>query len=751
MLDGDLLLQESGVEFENSDPYLSRSDFVNLQKQQPNNRLLGIPLRLKIYSFANIDKQNRWSKFLQRAGEPPVIFDSAYALQTTQDMRQYLVNKGHFEGTVSYSCDTLKKRTKKIKVTYHIHTGEGYHYRNVSLVVNDDSLANHFNVWPSRTLIKSGQPYDVEVLRTEQSRIQRRLQERGYYAFDRNAIEFVMDSSLNAHLMDITMIVNPPKLNAHSEIYRYGDVYIFPDEKPGQTEGLTFDTTAYRVSASRADTTTQNYYFVHSQPLRIRPSIVASKLLIRPGELYSLRSVDQTYENLLNLQVYRTTNITMQPKPIDSNNPHYLLNTLIDLKQSPTKTWGVDFEVSTASQGLQGAAINGTYQNKNLFGGAEIFSLRLRGLVELQYLLNRDIRREGGFDLVDNIDVKLDASIDFPRFIAPLSLRRTAQFQPRTLLNLGGSLQHRPQYYNRAIANASLSYTWRQPRLSHSFFPIDLSLVNINLNPVYQETINRLSQNNQRLQYQYSDHFIFAARYGFSFSGQQNRPTSFNAFRFSLETSGNLLSLISQAINAQKNADNFYTFFNLAYSQYFRTELELKRYWNFENNHILVTRLMAGGGFVYGNSTVLPYEKGFFAGGTNNIRAWPMNQLGPGSSSDSLMVERVGDIVGVGNIEYRFPIYNTIKGAVFMDIGNIWLYKDNESFPGGQFAWNDVFNDLAVGGGAGLRWDLGFFIIRLDAALPLRDPAKPAGEKWVIKNAPHIRDFVLNFGIGYPF
>jgi outer membrane protein assembly factor BamA len=256
------------------------------------------------------------------------------------------------------------------------------------------------------------------------------------------------------------------------------------------------------------------------------------------------------------------------------------------------------------------------------------------------------------------------------------------------------------------------------------------------------------------LKYQYENHFIFSARYSFAFSGQQlNRPISFNAFRFSVESSGNSLNLVSLLLNASKNDKDRYQFFNLAYAQYIRIDAELKRYWYLTHNQILVTRLMGGSGFTnYGNSGVLPYEKGFFAGGNNNIRAWPMNQLGPGSYHDSTTykIERIGDIVMVGNIEYRFPIFGAFKGALFLDAGNIWQHGDSKSFPKGEFFWKNVPNDLAVGGGFGLRWDLNFFVIRLDAAAPLRDPAKPNGEKWVIKQT-RPKSFVLNFGIGYPF
>jgi outer membrane protein assembly factor BamA len=550
--------------------------------------------------------------------------------------------------------------------------------------------------------------------------------------------------------MDITMIVDPSKTSGHNEIYTFANVYIFPDERAGRAHERTFDTTTVSMPRSRTDTTKLDFHFVHSQPLQIRPQVIASKLAIRPGEPFSLTTVDRTYENLLDLRVFRSTSVSVQPQPVDTANPEFLLNTIVEVQQAPVNMWVTEFEVTNASS-LQGTNISTSLQNRNFFGGAEIFSLRLRGLVEAQYLLNKTEREDQGVPLIDNFDIGISANLDFPRFIAPFYVPHGSVSRARTLVSLGYSYRFRLAYYNRQVVGASFAYSWRQPRVSHTFFPLDINWVNISLTSAFRDTLDKISEHNRRLKYQYENHFIFASRYNFSFSGQQgNRPISFNAFRFSIESSGNSLYLLSNLIDARKHDDQYH-FLHLPYAQYIRADADFRRYWRLTDNQFLVTRLMGGVGFAYANSIVLPYEKGFFAGGNNNIRAWPMNQLGPGSFYDPNLpnVEHIGDMVLVGNIEYRFPIRNAFKGALFIDAGNIWI-RDAESYPNGEFSWQKMPNDLAVGGGVGLRWDLGFFVIRLDAAAPLRNPAKPNGEKWVVENL-KIRNFALNFGIGYPF
>jgi outer membrane protein assembly factor BamA len=721
--EGEYLLRRTQVSVERTEQHKRsrretrtlRNDLSSLQKQEPNARFSLIPLRLMMYNSVNPERNNFVSRWMRRAGEPPVIFDSIYAEQSVRQMQQFLINNGHLNSEISYSCRELR-RPKRMALIFHVDPGLGYHYREVNIDVRDDSLTHLFNDWQTRTLIKSGDPHSVGTLEDERARIVRKLQNLGYFSFKRDHIEFSIDSSLNAYLMDITMNINPPRSGGNNEIYRFADIHI--------------------------------------SPTKIKPRTITSKLAIKSGDPYSLSSVERTYENLLDLRVFHSTNISIQPQPIDTNNPEFLLNTTIELQQFEEYMWEVEFEYTTASS-LQGTVLNASFQNRNLFGGAEIFSLRLRGLIEMQYPLNPSSRRKKGLEFIDNYDVGISANLDIPRFVF---FGQTDAYRPRTSINIGYSYRYRFGYYDRQLTNLSFAYSWRQQRVSHTLFPLDINLVNISLKPQFAARLDTIAENNRRLQEQYKDHFIFATQYGFSFSGQQgNRPISFNAFRFSIESSGNSLYALSNLLNAPKHEENNkYHFLDLAYAQYLRTDADFRRYWFLTDNQIIVTRLMGGIGYAYGNSTVLPYEKGFFAGGNNNIRAWPMSQLGPGSfyNPEFSNIERVGEIVLVGNIEYRFPIRGAFKGALFADVGNIWLRKENNVFPKGEFAWKNIPNDLAVGGGFGLRWDLNFLVIRLDAAAPLRNPAKSDSEKWIIKDTKFkdfVRSFVLNFGIGYPF
>ncbi|MDE5735644.1 MAG: BamA/TamA family outer membrane protein, partial [Bacteroidales bacterium] len=275
----------------------------------------------------------------------------------------------------------------------------------------------------------------------------------------------------------------------------------------------------------------------------------------------------------------------------------------------------------------------------------------------------------------------------------------------------------------------------------------------LRVSPWFQENLDALSTSNLRLKYQYEDHFIFDWRYQLVYSDQKpGVTTDFNFFRFNAETAGNLLYGIAKAVGAKQNANGQYQVFGLPFSQYARMDMDYKHHFVFGKDAALVFRVLVGVGYSYLNAQSLPYEKSFYAGGSTTLRAWPLYQVGPGSYSNpnNYRMERLGDMTLILNLEQRFPIIAGLKGAVFLDAGNIWLLKDNPEFEGGLFEFNKFYKDMTFGTGFGLRYDFNFFIVRVDMGIPLYSPAEPAGRRWVVERLVG-KDLVFNFGIGYPF
>jgi outer membrane translocation and assembly module TamA len=321
---------------------------------------------------------------------------------------------------------------------------------------------------------------------------------------------------------------------------------------------------------------------------------------------------------------------------------------------------------------------------------------------------------------------------------------------PQTNLSFGYSFQNRP-YYSRNIFNVDIGYTWNQsPLVKHILTPINLNYVNVNRTPEFDSILE--NEQNRRLIEQYSDHMVFGLKYSIIFNNQNlTSHRHFDYLRVNFESSGNLLQGIYTLTNVKKTDEGFYEFVGVRYAQFIRINYDYRHYYYFrEKTSSLVLRLVMGVAIPYGNSNEVPYEKGYYGGGANDMRGWEYRKLGPGAYSGNTDYERIGDIQMEANAEYRFTVYKFFKAALFADAGNIWTFNnDTITFVDGQFKFDSFYKQLAVDAGLGLRFDFQFFIFRIDAAIPLRDPAL-TGDKWRWQWL-KFSDFRLNFGIGYPF
>ncbi len=371
----------------------------------------------------------------------------------------------------------------------------------------------------------------------------------------------------------------------------------------------------------------------------------------------------------------------------------------------------------------------------------------------------KSVFRNIGKSFYDNFsafEAGLDISLDMPVFLLPFTRNIVFQrIKPHTLFSAGGSYQYR-YYFERILANTSFGYTWSHSRrVSNQLLPIEMTFVRmLSLDDGFA---TRLSQiNDLRLKYQYSSHFILDARYDYTFSNQQyGTRNDFTAFHFSIETAGNLLAAVATLSHAETDENNVRQILGVPYSQYIRAGMEATHYHYFGNKSSFVARFIIGTGIPYGNSVSMPYEKSFFGGGPTTMRAWQLRRLGPGSyhpgSGDQVAdVERVGDLQLVMNLEGRFPIAGIFEGAVFADMGNVWLFRPSDQYPNGHIKLNSLPKEVAVGAGLGLRVTIAIATLRIDFGIPFYDPGYDEGQRW---RPPHWRfnQIVTNFGINYPF
>ena len=338
--------------------------------------------------------------------------------------------------------------------------------------------------------------------------------------------------------------------------------------------------------------------------------------------------------------------------------------------------------------------------------------------------------------------------LDIPRFYFPYKKGfLSSTFRPRTYFNIGGNYQQRPDY-TRFISTSSFGYDWFQSKtIKHSFSPIDINIVKIDPTASFVEL---LSHYNRLVREQYTDHLLVAMRYNFVYDNQSTKKgKNFVFFRFGLESVGNVLNLAMKWSNAKKNESDQYTIGGIPYANYLLTDLDFRYYHQFTRKSSIAFRSTFGIGIPFTNSYSLPFEKSYFLGGANSMRGWKMRSLGPGSYFGEQTFESIGDIKMEGNIEYRFPIWDYFRGGIFMDAGNIWLMRPNATIPNGEFLFNQFYKEFGVDAGVGLRLDFDYFLIRIDAAIPLVDPTYIHHPE--LKSSFSLDKTVLNFGIGYPF
>lgn len=747
-----VLINKYRISVEGKNSEISTSELRTLVKPDPNSRFLSF--RFKLWTHLRYQKkQTKLNTWLNKQfGEEPVFYYEKSMEVIKRKMFKYLNNVGYFNSQIEYKTSFGNKTAN---VRFKIIPGKPYTISEITYDISDSLLHTYFDKELKKTLIKKGDIYNAYTFDNERDRITDYLRNNGYYYFNRNFIQFVVDSNLVEHAMKVNLVINNVRkkdadspgefIEEYHKIYTINKVTVIPEFNPNNT--LNYDTTVHVIEFWK-DPTRYEYDFLYNRKVHLLPSAFNSAIKIQPGHPYSAKKVQTTYRKLFNYQIIQTANISFDtvsvPDSVDSG--HNYLDSRIQLKDSKLNRFSAEVE-GTNSSGDLGVRGNLVIMNKNIFRRAEVFRIRLKGGVEAQ-TIGDDV---GGNSLFNTFEAGIDGTIFFPRFLSPIRLDKFNQaYIPNTNLNFGFNYQVRPNYA-RNITNLDIGYIWKAGKsVNHILTPININYVNINPTDYFDSILQ--NEPNRRLREQYSDHMIVGLKYSYIFNNQNMMTLQhFNYLRVNIESSGNLLYGINQMAGTQKSDSGYYQVLGVRYSQFIRASIDFRHYYYFSRKtSSLVFRVLLGAGVPYANSVELPYEKGFYAGGANDMRGWLFKSLGPGAYSGDSQYEKVGDIQIEGNLEYRFPIHSFFKGALFTDIGNIWNYSESSTFPGGQFHFDTFFQQLAVDAGIGFRFDFQVLIFRIDVATPLHDPSYPSGERWRFKYI-QPKDFVWNFGIGYPF
>ena len=587
--------------------------------------------------------------------------------------------------------------------------------------------------------MKEGDIYNAYTMDKQRDLITTHLRDNGYFMFTREYIIYEVDTNLMQNKADVTMRIDGKK---HDK-YEIAEVFIYPDFK--MTDTGPYDTVTRTFSLSKRGPE-YDFNFIYSKNPKMHLKTFDQVIQMRPGELFSQKKISQTYRALGSLKIYSISNIYIDTIP-GGNDSVKPLKCDITLQKGKLNYYNIQLEGNNSGGDL-GALGSISYRNNNIFRGSEVLRITLRGGFQAQRVEDYIIS-EG---LFNTKELGIDASILFPRFLSPIKLNRfVIEYQPKTILSTGYNVQIRP-LYTRYIGMASFGYNWKTtPTIEHILTPLNFNIVKVLPDELFAFLLE--FETNQRIKEQYTDHLIFGLNYSFIFNNQniKKKDNDFFYLKFDIETSGNLLSLFNNT-DLMTESDGYHEIMGIRYAQFFKYQFDFRFYHYFTSKKTLAMRFVYGQGIAYGNSTGLPFERSFYAGGTNGMRGWRFRSLGPGEFKNEYNydIEHIGDLQLETNIEYRYPLYGLLKGALFCDMGNIWTLSNDEAFPGGQFKFDKFYKQIAVDAGLGLRFDFSFFLIRLDVAAPLCDPAFDEGSRWRISKL-QWRDLVWNFGIGYPF
>lgn len=765
--EGEYLLERVKIEVKGLPSDISKSELQRYILDRPNNRILGHPFGLYVYNWAKPGAETGFHGWLRRIGSPPVLFSQYTTDRSTENLSLYLRSRGYHHCQVS---DTVIARSpKKKRVTYRIDLGEPTRISDLSFRSPDSSiLIQAAPAWESRSLLP-GHRLDIQLLQEQAKRMETHLRNQGFYNFSSDYVGFVADTlndpyraKVTFHIPPVNVDYVPPKVMRR---YRVDSVVVLTRHNPLRP-----------LDPSDSSLTSQTYRQVdYRYPARpgIRLRAIDPMLLLRRDSILREGLLSKSQENILGMGLYQQASMEFRerdPAPFErgtlpindslislgSGSPlasavPYPANGVVRLVRRPLQGYQVELLLTTSgAMGMRGGL---TYYHRNLFNGAELLEVSFNAQVEA-------LRKRKDFSFKAMQEYTLTVGLTFPAFLFPYAPREYLYLSyVNTRFNLSFNYQERPDY-TRYVLQSYVGYNWQYNteayRSSHSLVPATVSLVRmVRIDPLFAQHIAATYLGNS-----YISQLVTATTYTFTYRQQPTRfrPSVFS-LRGSVELSGNTLSAAYYMIKGRRPPEA-YRIGDLPFSQYVRGELNLAYLWVITSGHAIAFRLYGGVGYPYGNSKALPFEKKFYQGGANGVRAWHARDLGPGTYYDDRLSfpNQTADLKLEANVEYRFGIHRRIEGALFFDAGNIWSIREDDPRPGAQISADNFFSSIALGYGTGIRFNLGFFVLRLDLGVKLYDPALRPGpdgqpmSRWRPANGRFDwGDFVLNFGVGSPF
>ena len=807
-----ILFQEDSTGEKNNVQQISIDELYPILKQKPNRKIgFGLArLHLRIYCVSNEDriqkrklvnknkadeknlkiaekniKRKALNKFpkqykvvkttfgegLRNSGEAPVILDSLKIHKSIKQLSHQLVNQGYFNNAINYTVSF--GRHQKAGVSYIISQGKPYTIKQIKIKINDSVMYRYIDSISKDSYLKVGDNFNTDNMGYERTRLTKYLLDNGYHFFNKEFIYFRIDSTLGSRQVDVVLgiqnykvkdIMTDSIVEVQHKQYKIKEVIVVIDH---DSKG-NFDSVIHKYEKE----TFEEIDFYHKNKLRYHLKLLHDAVLIKEGDLYNKTTIDATYRKFSGLGIFKS--VSVQFDTLGDG-----LQARIVLQSIKSQTFNVSSD-GLHNNGLYGIEGSMTYTHKNFFRGAERLQISFSGGLEAQKLL---IENESDDNLLSNanfntIEFGPRISLVFPRFLF-FNKYFENKSNAKTELSTSYNYQQRPDF-TRGIQDISMTWVWHEKApITYKFTPISLSAISIEKDQAFQDKIDAL--NDQFLAASYDNHIIAGGKLSFEYNGQQLKKSK-NVFYTSatIEGAGNVLRGVYKYSNQLIDTiTNSYSLFGIRFAQFVKVNLDTRYYRILSKKTKVVYRIAAGIGLPLSNlSEALPFQKSFFSGGANGMRAWKSRTLGPGAYYDSTgSFDKIGDIQLESNIEFRFPLISWVEGALFLDAGNIWLINKDSLRTDAHFETDRFISEIAIGTGIGLRMDLDFFVIRFDLSMPFRNPSLPVSQRWLFQGGlkegssyfESTYDAVLeqyvdaeidrgrffklqfNLGIGYPF
>lgn len=707
----------------------------------PNNALLGssslrvpFPFGLWVYN-AFVNKEGKLGKWIfRKLAAKPVLISTVNPEVRVKVARNLLNEYGYFQGESAFEVIPDEKNPRKAKLAYTITMNHPYTLDSVEYVHIRHRADSLIDATAGERLLRTGDPFNVVRLQAERERISSMLRDNGYYYFRPDFITYQADTTLVPGRVTLRVAPKESLPRTALRTWRLGDISVWLN---GYNNEPPTDSVRYK-----------NLTVHYEGKLRVRPSVLYKRLYLKPGDLYSQRAQERTQTALARLGIFRYTELSYAPR--DTTRRQDTLDLRVNAAYDLPLDGELELNVTAKSNDQVGPGAVFSVTKRNIFGGGETFGVKLRGSYEWQ----TGNKLDDNSSKINSYELGLSTTLTFPRVLFPAWGRRDLDMPAATTFRLYADQMNRARFFKLLAFGGEAAYEFQPSATSrHSVTPFKLAY---NLLQRTTAEFDSITNVNRALKESLQDQFVPSMSYTYTYDDSPLTDRAHHLWWQASVTQAGLVVNGLYALAGERFGKEGKKLLGNPFAQFLKGTLEARYDYDLGKKQHLVGRVMAGAIYSYGNARTSPYNEQFYIGGANSIRAFTIRSIGPGryfqNSADNqyAYIDRTGDIKFEANLEYRFPILGDLHGATFLDCGNIWLLRQGEGRPGGQLKWGSFLNDLALGTGFGLRYDLSFIVIRFDVGIGLHLPYD-TGKKGYY-NIPRFKEGMgYHFAIGYPF